>query len=83
MTTEITRKQAILLAVLGVLLVLVCYVQFLIKPMLKDASGYKEEIQTLQTQYDALVQQGNSYDQNMTALEGWKRTVRRQNACFH
>ena len=35
MTTEITRKQAILLAVLGVLLVLVCYVQFLIKPMLK------------------------------------------------
>ena len=65
MTTEITRKQAILLAVLGVLLVLVCYVQFLIKPMLKDASGYKEEIQTLQTQYDALVQ-------NMTALEGWK-----------
>ena len=32
MTTEITRKQAILLAVLGVLLVLVCYVQFLIKP---------------------------------------------------
>ncbi|WP_294365039.1 hypothetical protein [uncultured Ruminococcus sp.] len=72
MTTEITRKQAILLAVLGVLFVLVCYVQFLIKPMLKDASGYKEEIQTLQTQYDALVQQGNSYDQNMTALEGWK-----------
>lgn len=55
MTTEITRKQAILLAVLGVLLVLVCYVQFLIKPMLKDASGYKEEIQTLQTQYDSLV----------------------------
>lgn len=43
MTTEITRKQAILLAVLGVLLVLVCYVQFLIKPMLKDASGYKEK----------------------------------------
>ena len=72
MTTEITRKQAILLAVLSVLLVLVCYVQFLIKPMLKDASGYKEKIQTLQTQYDALVQQGNSYDQNMTALEGWK-----------
>lgn len=72
MTTEITRKQAILLAVLGVVLVLVCYVQFLIKPMLNTASGYKEEIQTLQEQYDTLVQQGNSYDQNMTSLEGWK-----------
>lgn len=72
MTTEITRKQAILLAVLGVVLVVICYVQFLIRPMLSSASETKEQIEELTQQYESLIQQGNSYDQNIQALEGWK-----------
>ncbi len=72
MTTEITRKQAILLAVLGIILLVICYVQFLIRPMFTDVSATKEQIQTLQDQYDALVMQSKSYDQNIASLEEWK-----------
>lgn len=72
MTTEITRKQAILLAVLGVLLVIICYVQFLIRPMFTEVSATKEQIQTLEDQYEALVTQSKSYDQNIASLEEWK-----------
>lgn len=72
MTTEITRKQAILLTILGVVLVVICFVQFLIRPMLTEASKTKEQIEALTQQYETLVQQSQSYDQNMEALEGWK-----------
>ena len=34
MTTEITRKQAVLLSVLGVVLVVVLFVQLLIRPLM-------------------------------------------------
>lgn len=71
MTTEITRKQAVLLSVLGVVLVVICFVQFLIRPMLTKASDAKAQIETLTQQYESLVQQSESYDQNMEALEGW------------
>lgn len=73
MTTEITRKQAILLSVLGVVLVVICFVQFLIRPMLTTASEIKEQIETLTQQYEALVQQSQSYDQNIQSLEEWKK----------
>lgn len=72
MTTEITRKQAIMLSVLGVVLVVICFVQFLIRPMLTTASETKEQIETLTQQYEALVQQSQSYDQNVQSLEAWK-----------
>ncbi len=72
MITEITRRQVILLVVLGILLVLVFYVQFLIRPALSTASETKEQIESLQQSYESLVQQGASYDQNVQSLEGWR-----------
>lgn len=72
MTTEITKKQAILLTVLGVVLVLVLFVQFLFRPTLKSISATKEEMETVQQQYNDLVQQSESYDMNMKALEDWR-----------
>ena len=71
MSTEITKKQAILLAVLGVILVVVCYFNFLLKPVLNDISEYNQQAEDLQAQYDNLVVQSNSYDQNIASLEGW------------
>lgn len=71
MSTEITKKQAILLAVLGVILVVVCYFNFLLKPVLNDISEYNQQAEELQDQYDNLVVQSNSYDQNIASLEGW------------
>lgn len=71
MTMEVTKKQAILLAVLGVILVVIVYVQFLLRPVFNDISEYKQQAEQLQTEYDNLVAQGQSYDQNLSALEGW------------
>jgi hypothetical protein len=72
MTTEITRKQAILLGVLGVLLVVVLFVQLLIRPTLSTISETKEQIETLNDQYQTLLQQSESYDQNIASLQGWE-----------
>lgn len=72
MTTEITKKQAILLTILGIVLVVVLYVQLLIRPTLSGVSETKEKIQTLNEQYQSLLQQSESYDQNLEALEGWR-----------
>lgn len=72
MTTEITRKQAILLSVLGALLVVVLFVQLLIRPLLTRASETKAYLVNLEQQYSDLLLQSESYDQNMEQLEGWK-----------
>lgn len=72
MTTEITRKQAILLSVLGVVLVVVLFVQLLIRPLLTQASEAKANLENLNQQYSDLLAQSESYDQNMSQLEGWK-----------
>ena len=72
MSTEITRRQVIMLVVLGVVLVLVLYVQLLIRPALSTVSETKEQIESLQQQYETLLQQSQSYDQNVQSLEGWK-----------
>ena len=45
MTTEITRKQAVLLSVLGVVLVVVLFVQLLIRPLMTKASAAKEQLE--------------------------------------
>ena len=45
MTTEITRKQAILLSVLGVVLVVVLFVQLLIRPLMTKVSAAKEQLE--------------------------------------
>lgn len=74
MTMEVTKKQAILLAVLGVVLLVLCYVQFLIRPVLNDISESKAQVEQLQQEYDHLVMQGQSYDQNISALENWAET---------
>lgn len=71
MTTEITRKQAILLSVLGVVLVIVLFVQLLIRPLMTKASDAKAQLETLNQQYSDLLLQSQSYDQNMAALDGW------------
>ncbi|WP_449073792.1 hypothetical protein [Ruminococcus sp.] len=71
MTTEVTRKQAILLSVLGVVLVIVLFVQLLIRPLMTKASDAKEQLETLNQQYSDLLMQSESYDQNMAALDGW------------
>lgn len=71
MNTEITKKQAILLIVLGAILIVVCFVQFLLRPVLSDIKEAKEQVVTLTEEYENLVQQSNSYDQNIKALEGW------------
>lgn len=71
MTMEVTKKQAILLAVLGVVLVVMIYVQFLVRPVLNEISEYKVQAEQLQAEYDNLVAQGQSYDQNLSALQGW------------
>ena len=47
MTTEITRKQAVLLSVLGVVLVVVLFVQLLIRPLMTKASAAKEQLEVL------------------------------------
>ena len=44
MTTEITRKQAVLLSVLGVVLVVVLFVQLLIRPLMTKVSAAKEQL---------------------------------------
>ena len=72
MTTEITRKQAILLSVLGVVLVVVLFVQLLIRPLMTKASAAKEQLETLNQQYSDLLLQSQSYDQNIASLKGWK-----------
>ena len=51
MTTEITRKQAVLLSVLGVVLVVVLFVQLLIRPLMTKASAAKEQLEVLNQQY--------------------------------
>ncbi len=71
MTTEITRRQAIMLIVLGVVLVLVIYVQALVRPALSTISETKDQIETLEEEYNSLVQQSQSYELNLEALEGW------------
>ena len=45
MTTEITRKQAVLLSVLGVVLVVVLFVQLLIRPLMTKVSEAKEQLE--------------------------------------
>ncbi len=72
MTMEVTRKQAILLAVLGVVLVLIIYVQLLIRPTWNKISEAKEQADTLNQQYETLLQQAESYDMNLQALEDWR-----------
>ena len=47
MTTEITRKQAVLLSVLGVVLVVVLFVQLLIRPLMTKVSAAKEQLEVL------------------------------------
>lgn len=71
MTMEVTKKQAILLAVLGAVLIIVCYVQLLIRPVMNDISESKAQVEQLQKEYDNLVMQGQSYDQNVSSLQGW------------
>lgn len=73
MTTEITKKQAIMLVMLGIILVLVVYVQLLIRPALSDASEKCEEAVALQQQYETLLQQSESYEQNLQSLEAWNK----------
>ncbi len=72
MNTEITRKQAILLTVLGALLVVVCFVQFLLRPVLGDIKEFKASAAELEKQYETLVEQSNSYDRNLESLAGWE-----------
>ena len=72
MTTEITRKQAILLSVLGVELVDIQYEQHLIRPLMTKASAAKEQLEVLNQQYSDLLLQSQSYDQNIASLKDWK-----------
>ena len=72
MTTEITRKQAILLSVLGVVLVVILFVQLLIRPLMTKASAAKEQLEVLNQQYSDLLLQSQSYDQNIASLKDWK-----------
>lgn len=72
MTTEITRKQAVLLSVLGVVLVVVLFVQLLIRPLMTKASAAKEQLEVLNQQYSDLLLQSQSYDQNIASLKDWK-----------
>lgn len=72
MTTEITRKQAILLSVLGVVLVVILFVQLLIRPLMTKASAAKEQLEALNQQYSDLLLQSQSYDQNIASLKDWK-----------
>lgn len=83
MTTEVTRKQAILLSVLCAILVIILFWQFLISPQIKSASKAKEDLETLNQQYSDLLVQSESYDQNMRRwTAGTKRTARRPKNCF-
>ena len=72
MTTEITRKQAILLSVQGVVLVVILFVQLLIRPLMTKASAAKEQLEVLNQQYSDLLLQSQSYDQNIASLKDWK-----------
>lgn len=72
MTTEITRKQAVLLSVLGVVLVVVLFVQLLIRPLMTKVSAAKEQLEVLNQQYSDLLLQSQSYDQNIASLKNWK-----------
>lgn len=72
MTTEITRKQAVLLSVLGVILVVVLFVQLLIRPLMTKVSAAKEQLEVLNQQYSDLLLQSQSYDQNIASLKDWK-----------
>lgn len=72
MTTEITRKQAVLLSVLGVVLVVVLFVQLLIRPLMTKVSAAKEQLEVLNQQYSDLLLQSQSYDQNIASLKEWK-----------
>lgn len=72
MTTEITRKQAVLLSVLGVVLVVVLFVQLLIRPLMTKVSAAKEQLEVLNQQYSVLLLQSQSYDQNIASLKDWK-----------
>lgn len=72
MTTEITRKQAVLLSVLGVVLVVVLFVQLLIRPLMTKVLAAKEQLEVLNQQYSDLLLQSQSYDQNIASLKDWK-----------
>ena len=72
MTTEITRKQAVLLSVLGVVLVVVLFVQLLIRPLMTKVSAAKEQLEVLNQQYSDLLLQSQSYEQNIASLKNWK-----------
>ena len=79
MTTEITRKQAVLLSVLGVVLVVVLFVQLLIRPLMTKVSEAKEQLEVLNQQYSDLLLQSQSYDQNIALTKGLEREKWRGN----
>jgi hypothetical protein len=47
-------------------------VQLLVRPVLSDISESQEQLDSLTQEYETLVQQSNSYDQNMAVLEDWE-----------
>lgn len=72
MSTQITRNQVILLVVLGVVLVIIIYVQLLIRPALSEASEAKSQYDSLEEEYDNLVQQSAMYEQNLANVKTWR-----------
>ena len=75
MTTEITRKQAVLLSVLGVVLVVVLFVQLLIRPLMTKVSAAKEQLEVLNQQYSTLLKEYAVTPRNDTRLT-------KSNICF-
>lgn len=69
---NITKKQAILLICLGFLLVIVMYVNLLIRPLFSTINENKTQVEDMETQYDNLVAQGEAYDANVASLDAWR-----------
>ena len=57
---------------LGVVLVVVLFVQLLIRPLMTKVSAAKEQLEVLNQQYSDLLLQSQSYDQNIASLKDWK-----------
>ena len=53
-------------------MVVVLFVQLLIRPLMTKVSAAKEQLEVLNQQYSDLLLQSQSYDQNIASLKDWK-----------
>lgn len=72
MSMEVTPRQALLLAILGVALVVIIFGQLLIRPVLADIKESKATVSEAEAELEDLKEQAAAYETNLELLEKWR-----------